>query len=449
MKYRKLTEKLDVGFVPQNEKYVSHLREMIACKTISEEKYFSKNEFDRFDAVLKKNYPRVFEASENIELCTGTFLRIPGKKGDSPLVLMSHKDVVFEGKKKWKAPPYEGRIIKGKMYGRGTFDCKASLCAVFEAVESLLEDGFVPERDIYIFASSTEETAGPDAPAAVEWFRSKGIVPGLVIDEGGAVLRNPFPSPYKRFAMIGAVERSSGRFVFDCESGKTAKAFAKKIKKLRPGVYDMYPEVSGLVNGLAGYLNAPLGSIAGLLGRHPAAAKSILTHCGADARSFCGAITGAKKLSDEERTDLEEKHGRLSNPVRVSASGNYYNKIDALTDEVKSIAAKFGMRSVSEYVRETEKPVSPDSAGYRFTGEVASLVFDNIGVLPYPVLGRTDSRYFIGYAEDVIRFIPVEISLAQMTKFHCPNENIYTGSLPGAVKFYREAIKQYFRSFDE
>lgn len=445
MNVKTITERLDTAFVPEREKYTVHLREMIACRTISEEKYYDKAEFDKLEAVLEKNYPHVFEKCEKIELCGSTFLRIPGERSASPLVLMSHQDVVSEGKKKWKAPAFGGGVIRGKMYGRGTFDCKGSLCALFEAAESLLEQGVFLKNDLYIFASSTEETAGPDAPAAVEYFRSAGIVPGLVIDEGGAVLRNPFPSSYKRFAMIGAVERSSGRILYNGESAKKVKEFAKKVKKLRPGVYETVPETAGLIHGLAGYLRAPLGSLLGVLDRHPGAAKNILTHCGADARSFCGAITDAVILSEEEKKEQEEKHGTLDHPVRVSVSGNFYNKIDALADEVKKLAAAYGMKLVWEYIRETEKPVSPESAGYRFVSDVAAAVFDNIGVLPYPVLGRTDARYFIGYAEDVIRFIPVEISLAQMMKFHCPNENICVESLPGAVAFYREAILQYMK----
>lgn len=444
MDFKNVSERLDDGFQPNGEKYTAHLREMIACRTISDENYYDKAEFDRFEKVLEKNYPLIFAKCEKTELLGSTFLRIPGRESDSPIVLMSHKDVVHEGNaKKWKAPAYEGKIIKGKMFGRGTFDCKASLCSVFEAVESLLEENYEPRRDIYIFASSTEEIAGNDAPEAVEYFRSRGIIPGLVIDEGGAVLRNPFPSPYKRFAMIGAVERSSGRMVFDCESGKKSKEFMKKVKRLRPGIYEMNPVVSELIHGLSEYLSAPLGSIVGVLDRHHGAAKFILTHVGADARSFCGALTGANLPSGEEKCRLEEQHGSMSSPVRVFVSGNFYNKIEDLGNEVKRLADECGMKLVTESCREAEHPVSSKSAGYKFVGDVAGKVFDKIGVLPYPVLGRTDSRYFIGYAEDVIRFIPVEISLVQMMKFHCPNENIYVSSLPGAVSFYREAIKQY------
>ena len=112
-------------------------------------------------------------------------------------------------------------------------------------------------------------------------------------------------------------------------------------------------------------------------------------------------------------------------------------------EKVRSFAEEKGAEFVSVTSREADNPVPSSSAGFHFINGVAKNVFGNIETLPYPVLGRTDARYFIGYAEDVIRFIPLEISLFQMMKFHCPNENIYVDSLPGAVGFYREAIKQY------
>lgn len=443
MNFKRITGKADFSFEPDKERYISNLRDMIACRTISAEQYYDKSEFEKFDAVLNRNYPCVMSIAEKIEVDGSTFLRLKGKSEESPLVLMSHKDIVHEGKKKWKAEPYAGKVINGKMFGRGTFDCKGSLCAIFEAMESLLKEGIELQKDVYIFASSTEETAGPDAPDAVEYFRSRDIVPGLVLDEGGAILKNPFPSRIKRFAMFGAVERSSGYMLFDNESESESKAFIKAAKKLRPGEFKMYPEVSELVHGLSDYLGGPIGSVLKFLDKKPSLTKTVLTHVGPDARSFCGSLVYARKLDDYETKKAADKHEGIRNPVRINVSGNFYNKIEKLTDEVKLFSEKFGMKLVEENIRETETPVRSDSDGFRFTGDVAKLVYDDIAVLPYPVLGRTDSRYFIGYADNVIRCAPLEINLFQMMKFHNPNENIYVSSLPDAVAFYREAVKQY------
>ncbi|MCR5522204.1 MAG: M20/M25/M40 family metallo-hydrolase [Clostridia bacterium] len=436
----KITGELDTNFKPDSGKYISDLKDMISCRTVSEKKYYDKNEFDRFDTVLQKNFPRIMSVSRRIEAGGSTFLKIPGKEENRPLVLMSHKDVVHEGEKPWKAPPYEGRIIKGKIYGRGTFDTKGSLCSIFEAVESLLAEGYEFGSDLYIFASSTEEIAGGDAPAAVEYFRNSGITPGLVIDEGGAVLRNPFPSKIKRFAMIGAVERSSGNLLVDAGSEKKRNELIKTLKKLRIGKYGIYPEVSALIDGLADYLMFPLKLPLRFLGRHHRLAASVLTHCGRDARSFCGALASGRLPEDEENCR------DASYPLKVYFSGNYYNKIDRLADELKKFLAKNGVTVLGENLRETEEPTPLHSDGFRFVSKTAEMKFDRLKALPYPVLGRTDARYFIGAAENVIRFIPVEINLIQMMLFHNPNENIYADSLTGAVGFYREIIKQYMKN---
>lgn len=424
------------GFTPDTEKYIGHLREMIACRTISQPEYFDKYEMQKFDRILEKNYPLTFSEAQKIENGNSVFLHIKGTNNDEPLLLMSHKDIVHEGKKKWKSPPFDGSIIKGKMYGRGTFDCKGSLCCIFEAVESLLAEGFIPPRDLYILATSNEETGGNDAPDAVEYMKSNGIVPGLLIDEGGAILKIPFPSKVKNLAMIGAVERSSARFVFECSDNADAKKIGREITKKNFGHFEITPEVEELAKGLGEYLKFPAGNVFRFLAKHKKAGAVLLTHAGPDAKEFCGSVTGFSIPKGEEARGIK-------NPLRVFISGNYYNKLDDLVEDVRKVASEKGLKLVSSTAREADTPVSSSSFGFDFIGKTAKKVYDSIEVLPYPVLGRTDARYFIGYAKNVVRMAPLEISLMQMTKFHCPNENINVSSLAPGVAFYREAIKSY------
>lgn len=427
---------IDTQFVPDKNKYITHLREMVSIPTISEKEHYKSESFDAFNTMLKKNYPLTFSRAEEIPVGNGTFLCIKGSNPVSPLMLMSHKDVVHEGKKKWKSPPFEGKVINGKMYGRGTFDCKGSLLCLFEATESLLSEGYELKEDLYILSTSNEEIAGNDAPDAVKYLKDKGIVPGLLIDEGGAILKIPFPSKVKDIAMIGAVERSSARLIFDCPEGINAKKTGKSITKKKYGHFEITPEVEELAKGLGKYLKFPVGTVFGALAKHKSLGKAILTHAGSDARAFCGASTGYGVLKNDDAPDAK-------NPLRISVSGNYYNKLDELVEQVIKTASDMGLKLISSTAREADTPVSSSSKGFAFITETAKDVFDSIAVLPYPVLGRTDARYFVGYAEEVIRFIPLEISLSQMMKFHCPNENIYVDSLAPAVKFYHEAIKKY------
>lgn len=62
-------------------------------------------------------------------------------KGQSPgqrLAFNSHLDTVAVGDG-WTVDPFSGAVIDGKLYGRGSTDCKAAIAAQIIAVKSLLE----------------------------------------------------------------------------------------------------------------------------------------------------------------------------------------------------------------------------------------------------------------------------------------------------------------------
>ena len=53
-----------------------------------------------------------------------------------PILLMAHQDVVpvpSETLDQWKYPPFEGVLAEGKVWGRGSLDCKNMLCCELEA----------------------------------------------------------------------------------------------------------------------------------------------------------------------------------------------------------------------------------------------------------------------------------------------------------------------------
>jgi carboxypeptidase PM20D1 len=119
---------------------------------------------------------------------------------------MAHQDVV-EASGSWKYPPFAGVIEDGCVWGRGAIDDKGCLCALLEAVESLLTEGFVPERDIYLVMSHNEEPMGDGAAEVANWLREQGIEPVMVLDEGGAVVDKVLPGVRGLTAMIGTGEK--------------------------------------------------------------------------------------------------------------------------------------------------------------------------------------------------------------------------------------------------
>ena len=124
--------------------------------------------FDAFHEYLKETYPLVHKHLTLEHTGQAGLLyhwKGTGKSGAAPLLLMAHQDVVPEGDlEKWTYPPYSGTIADGKIWGRGSSDCKSNLIGQLEAVEALLEKGYEPDYDLYLSYGYMEEVAGGDTP---------------------------------------------------------------------------------------------------------------------------------------------------------------------------------------------------------------------------------------------------------------------------------------------
>ena len=77
------------------------------------------------------------------------------------LILNGHVDVVPPGDLLlWDDSPWSGAIRDGKLFGRGSCDMKAGLCAGIFAVDVLQRLGYQPARDVLIESVIGEESGG-------------------------------------------------------------------------------------------------------------------------------------------------------------------------------------------------------------------------------------------------------------------------------------------------
>jgi acetylornithine deacetylase/succinyl-diaminopimelate desuccinylase family protein len=82
----------------------------------------------------------------------------PRKIAQKKAVLLTpHFDTVPFGRG-WKYHPLSGKIVGGKLYGRGASDDKGNLASCMEVMRSLVEDGFKPRYDVVMAATVDEET---------------------------------------------------------------------------------------------------------------------------------------------------------------------------------------------------------------------------------------------------------------------------------------------------
>ena len=99
--------------------------------------------------------------------------------GEGPCVhFNSHIDVVAVGSG-WTQPPFEGKVVGDKIYGRGSCDMKGGLAASIIAVESYLELNPNFTGSIELSGTADEETGGY---GGVGYLAEKGILAKPRID---------------------------------------------------------------------------------------------------------------------------------------------------------------------------------------------------------------------------------------------------------------------------
>jgi len=87
-------------------------------------------------------------------------VRYRGKgKGEKPILLMAHMDVVVAKREDWERDPFTLVEENGYFFGRGTSDDKQGVIAIASTFLRLKAEGFVPRRDLILFFSGDEETA--------------------------------------------------------------------------------------------------------------------------------------------------------------------------------------------------------------------------------------------------------------------------------------------------
>lgn len=93
---------------------------------------------------------------------------LKGTGGGRSIILNGHVDVVPEGDlQKWEDDPYSGKIVDGKIYGRGTTDMKGGNVSLLLALQAIQALGIRLKGDILFESVIEEESGGAGTLAAI------------------------------------------------------------------------------------------------------------------------------------------------------------------------------------------------------------------------------------------------------------------------------------------
>ena len=432
---------------------VAALQKMVQCKTISynDPALEDDGEFHKLIDLLPSLYPRVFEACSLQKLPGRALLfRWPGKSAEKPAVLMAHYDVVPVREELWDKPPFAGIIEDGLLWGRGTLDTKVTMNGALFAANTLLQQGFTPENDIYFAFSGGEEINGPGAKNIVDWFVENKITPAIVVDEGGAVVENVFPGVKVPCGMVGIAEKGMMNVRYTVHSGgghasaplpKTPiTSLATACRKVVEHPFKMH-------------INKPAALMFDTLARHSSFLYKLIF---SNLCIFKPVLDMICKLSGGEMnalvrtttafTQAEGSAARNVIPAKASLVSNMrLSPLDSVAGAEAYLKTVVNDPDVEIEVLESFEP-SPVSevdcdAYYRVADAVAE-TWRGCVVTPYLMVQCSDSRHYRDLSKNVYRFSAMDLTAEERRSIHGNNEKIRLETIGKAVEFYIRLIKK-------
>lgn len=446
-------EKVAPVFV-NNEKAVADLAEMIKCKTVSSEikALEDESEFERFEALLPKLFPKIFEKCSFEKPSDRSLLfKWQGKKQDSPTVLMSHYDVVSVVEEDWEKPPFEGIRDNGVLWGRGTLDTKGTLNGVLQAAEMLIEEGFVPENDIYFAFAGDEEVNGHGAIAIVDLFENRGITPGLVLDEGGAVVENVFPGVSAPCALIGIAEKGLVNIEYSIKGGgghASSPAAHTPVGKLSAACVKV--ENSPFKFGIS----KPALALFDTVGRHSTfvyrlifsnlwlfgpVLNMITKKSGGELNALVRTSTAFTQMEGSKGMNVIPPYARMVSNHRIKEG----ETPETVAERIRKIIndPDISVRIIDGAMAPSVISDTECEAWERVKAVVGDTWQDAI-VSPYLMLACSDSRHWGRISDKVYRFSAMALSKEERGTIHGNNERIPFATISKTVEFYIRLMRK-------
>ena len=435
------------------DKAISSLAELIRCKTISysDPSLEDDGEFEKLISKLPELYPNVFAKCEFSQLPDRALLfRWAGKTAEEPAVLMAHYDVVPVDEEKWDKPAFEAIIEDGVMWGRGTLDTKGTFNGALFAADTLIAQGFVPERDVYFAFSGGEEVNGMGAENIVNLFREKGIVPGIVVDEGGAVVENVFPGVRIPCGLIGIAEKGMLNAQFRAVS-TGGHASAPKPNMPIDDLAEACVEVVG--HPFKMHLTKPVAEMFDTLGRHSTFLYRMIfanLWCFGWVLDLLGRQSGgdmnALLRTTVAFTQMEGSSARNVIPPEAKMVANMrLNPADTVESALEYLRKTVNNDRVEVTALEAFDPSRISRTDCESWDRIAATVAETWPgciVSPYLMVQCSDSRSWGVISDKVYRFCAMDLTAEERATIHGNNERVRLDGICKAVEFYIRLIKK-------
>lgn|SRR5690554_3926155 len=408
-----------------NKQYAQEAFDLIKIKTPSEEDSATYHEFRE---KMKELFPLVHQKLKRKKLGSNVIFTYEVNEAFRPhILIVSHIDTFNVND--------EVYMTDKEIRGEGSFDSKALVYAVFQAMEEKLNEEI--NVNIMLIITTDDKASRTGSEQLVNYFTRRGLFFNLVLEDGAGII-DPYAFDLKsNHALIGvgvtgevivryqAKKRHVALHNLEnfIEEIKEEDIFKAKIDRNSAKVLKAFSKDMNFKNRLL-FGNPNLFSffIKRKLNKHKIEiGKLIKTQ-----------VDFSKIKEDDEYYYSDCTFGLATHdtPAEIIRTIAPYVQKYELTYEVSKIA-------------DSSKVTSEKSEGYKKVEDVIDKTFSDVYVTPYIITKFSERRYFTRVSDCVIRFSPLYYDHEKLTNALEGNESLSKLSLNKAIRFYKKLIESY------
>ena len=435
------------------KRVVNSLSEAIRCKTISfkEGTIPDSQELLKLHQVLEKQYPLMHQKLTKEVINSYALLYTwQGKNPDlDPVLVTAHQDVVPVDPANadlWDHDPFEGEVSGGYDWGRGAVDMKGMLVSIADAVETLLEQGYEPERTIYIAYGHDEEVSGiAGAGHIAKTLIDRGVHLSALWDEGNGVVEDIIPGTTSPVGIVGIAEKGylTVEFQVDGKPGHASTPpphtaigiLALALARLEANPLPVkFTHIENMMRYVAHLLPFKLRLVFANLWLFKSMVVSQLTASDQTAAGF-RTTTAVTVFKGGVKDNILPQKATAQVNFRILPGQTVQDVLGHIQSVVNDEQVKFAPVPTSHWNPSNPGPI--DTPFYDNFQNAVRTVFDDVPVVPYLMVAGTDSRHYVPFTTTVFRFTPYVTNSAELKRMHGIDERL---SIDGLEKLTRFAI---------
>ncbi|MFL5773594.1 MAG: M20/M25/M40 family metallo-hydrolase [Flavisolibacter sp.] len=439
---------------------LKHLSEAVQIQTVSfsDSSSIDTASFNAFGKFISRAYPHIEQKLERTTLRTFSYV-FEWKGTDTtkpPVILMGHYDVVpveQNALSLWKVLPFSGKITDSCVWGRGSVDDKSGVISILEAVESMLAEGFVPERSIFLCFGHDEEISGRGAASIADYLEKRNVRPEMVLDEGGEVTEEKIKDVPRPIAAIGVSEKGYASF---------------ELRVQKEGGHSSKPERETSIDILAAALYRLRSE--SLPARITPPVKEFLKRIGSSSHNFPNRLASANMWLFEGKVKKLLSAAPEGNAMihttfvpTILSSGTKDNLIPSIAtaiincrilpgenaatveNDIRNMIddKRVSIRKVGQFNSDPSPATEVTSPAFKRIESAVYKTIPHVIPAPYLMIGATDSRHYRRISNGVVNFLPMTDSKG----YHGINERLPVKSFQRSIHFMRTIIRESSQDF--